>query len=115
MQCEIQTSNWPGLPVSSDVAHEHDAGVHVEEEDGGAKVAVDQADGDGAAGVVGDADGETEAEQEVGGCQVLQVDHHAAGRLLLSSAEVKLHDEAVEEETQLERKQGEIYNYLQQL
>lgn len=54
-----------------------------------------------------DADGETEAEKEVSSCKVLQVDHNAAGCLLLSMAEVKLHDEAVEEETHLERKQGE--------
>lgn len=96
----------PGLPVSSDVTHEQDAGVHVEEEGRGSKVAVDQADGHRVAGVVGDADGETEAEQEVSSCQVFEVDYNTVRRLPLSSAEVK-HDEAVEEETHLQRKPGE--------
>lgn len=106
-----------GIPVGGDVAHEQDAGVHVEVQGGSTKVALEQPDGDGAAGVAGDAEGETEAEQEVSGCQVLQVDHNAAGRLLLSSAEVKLHDVAVEEETYLQknRVRMEIYNNLQHI
>ena len=72
------------LPVSSDVAHEQDAGVHVEVKGGDSKVAVDQAEGDGAVGVADDAKGEVKAQQEVGDCQVLQVDHHDPGYLLLS-------------------------------
>lgn len=105
--CNATFLPGPGLPVSGDVAHEQDAGIHVEEEDRGTEVAVDQADGDGAAGIVGDADGETEAEQEVSGCQVLQVDHNAAGPPPLSSEEIKLNDEAIEEETHLQRKRRE--------
>lgn len=74
-------------------------------------------DGDGAA-VAGDSDGETKAEQEVGSCQVLQVDGHTAGRLLLSAAEVNLQSEAVEEQTHLQRKEEEdrdcIYNTYSQ-
>ena len=73
-----------GLPVSSDVAHEQDAGVHVEVKGGGSKGAVDQAEGDGVASVADDAEGEIKAKQEVGDCQVLQVDHDDAGHLLLS-------------------------------
>ena len=73
-----------GLPVSSDVAHEQDAGVRVEVKGGGSKDAVEQVEGDGAVAVVDDAEGEAEAEQEVGDCQVLQVDHHDAGHLPLS-------------------------------
>lgn len=104
-------SSAPVLPVSGDVTHEEDTGVHVEIEGGCAKVAVDQAHGDGVAGVVGDSDGETEAEQEVGGGQVLQVDGHAAGRLL-SSAEVNPQGEAVEEQTHLQRKQAEDSDWI---
>lgn len=72
------------LPVSSDVAHEQDAGVHVEVQSKDRKVAVDHVEGDGAAGVADDAEGEVKAKQEVGDCQVLQVDHHDPGYLLLS-------------------------------
>lgn len=46
----------PVLPVSGDETHEQDACVHVQIEGGGAKVAVEAADGDGAAGVVGDSE-----------------------------------------------------------
>lgn len=53
-------------------------------------------DGDGRDGVVGDADGQAETEQEVSGRQVLQVERQAAGYPMMSSAEVKLHGEAVE-------------------
>lgn len=91
-----------GLPVSRHVAHEQDAGVHVEVEGRAAKAAVEQAEGGGAAGVFGDPDRETEADEEVGGRQVLQVDGDAAGRLL-SLAEVDLQGEAVEDESHLQR------------
>lgn len=89
------------LPVGCDVAHEQDAGVHVQVEGGGSEVAVDPTDDDGSVGVVGDPDGETEADEEVSGRHVLQVDGDAAGYLLLSSAEVNLQGEAVEEQTHL--------------
>lgn len=97
------TSSGLGLPVSRHVAHEQDAGVHVEIEGRAAKAAVEQAEGGGAAGVLGDPDGETEADEEVSGRQVLQVDGDAAGRLL-SLAEVNLQGETVEEESRLQRK-----------
>lgn len=45
------------LPVGSDVPHEEDAGVHIEEECRSPDAAVEHMDGDGRAGVVGDADG----------------------------------------------------------
>lgn len=89
------------LPVGCDVAHEQDAGVHVQVEGGGSEAAVDLADSDGAVGVVGDPDGETEADEEVSGRHVPQVDGDAAGQLLLSSAEVNLQGETVEEQTHL--------------
>lgn len=90
------------VPVGCDVAHEHDAGVHVEVEGGGSKAAVDLADGDGAAGVVQDPDGEAEADEEVRHDQVLQVDGDAAGHVLLLSAEVNPQREAVEDQTHYE-------------
>lgn len=89
------------LPVGCDVAHEQDAGVHVQVEGGGSEVAVDPADDEGSVGVVGDPDGETEADEEVSCRHVPQVDGDAAGHLLLSSAEVNLQGEAVEEQTHL--------------
>ena len=72
------------LPVSSDVTHEQDAGVHVKVQSKDGKVAVNHLEGDGAADVLDDAEGKEETEQEVRGCQVSQVDHHDAGHLLLS-------------------------------
>lgn len=102
----------PVLPVRCDETHEQDAGIHVQVERGGTKVAVDPAEGDGAAGVVDDPDGETKAYQEVGGCQVPQVDGNAAGRLLLSSAEVNLQGEAVQDQTHLQRDQGDNRNFI---
>lgn len=57
-----------------------------------------------AAGVVGDADGEAKADEEVGGRQVLQVDGDAGGRRPLSTAEVNLQGEAVEVQTNLPRR-----------
>lgn len=56
-----------------------------------------------AAGVVGDADGEAKADEEVGGRQVLQVDGDAGGRRR-STAEVNLQGEAVEVQTNLPRR-----------
>ena len=56
--CQATLYTQPGLPVSSDVSHEQDAGVHVEEEGRESKVAEDKA---GGADVFCDADGETEA------------------------------------------------------
>lgn len=101
----LKLPSGPDLPVRCNVTHEQDAGVHVEIEGGGTKVTVDLAEEDGAAGVVSDSDGETEADEEVGGCQVLQVDGDTAGRLLLSSAEVNPQGEAVEEQTHLQGRQ----------
>lgn len=92
------------LPVSCDVAHEQDAGVHVEIEGRGSKVTVNLANEDGAIGIVHDSHGETEAEQEVSSCQILQVDGHTAGCLLLSSAEINSQGEAIQEQTHLQRK-----------
>lgn len=100
------TTSGPGLPVSCDVTHEQDAGVHVEIEGGAAEAAVDLAEVDGTAGIVSDSHGETETHEEVGGCQVLQVDGDTAGRLLLSLTEVNLKGEAIEEQSHLQRKTG---------
>ena len=80
----LNTTYFCYLPVNSDVTHEQDAGVHVEVQSEDGKVAVNQAEGDGAANVLSDAEGKVEAEQEVRDCQVSQVDHHDAGHLLLS-------------------------------
>lgn len=89
------------LPVGGDVAHEQDAGVHVQVERRGAEAAVDFTEGQGFEGEVGDPDGEAEAEEEVGHRQVLQVDGDAARHPLLGSAEVHLQGETVEEQTHL--------------
>ena len=51
----------PSLPVSSDVSHEQDAGIHVEEKGRESKVAEDQAGGQRFANIFSDADGKTEA------------------------------------------------------
>lgn len=91
-------------PVGCDVANEQDAGVHVEVEGGGAKVAVELVEWNRAAGVVGNADGEAKTDEEVGGRQVLQVDGDAGGRRPLSTAEVNLQGEAVEVQTNLPRR-----------
>lgn len=91
-------------PVGGDVANEQDAGIHVEVEGGGAEVAVELVEWNRVAGVVGDADGEAKADEEVGGGQVLQVDGDAGGRRPLSAAEVNLQGEAVEVQTNLPRR-----------
>lgn len=89
-------------PVSSDIFHKHDAGVHVEVEGWGPKGAVELVDAVQVAGIVGDAERETQAEEEVWGCQVLQVNRHTAGGVLLSLAEVDPQCETVEDQAHLE-------------
>lgn len=91
-------------PVGCDVANEQNAGVHVEVEGGGAKVAVELVEWNRAAGVFGDTDGEAKADEKVGGRQVLQVDGDAGARRPLSAAEVNLQGEAVEVQTNLPRR-----------
>lgn len=62
---------------------------------------------DGANGVVGDADGETQADKEVGGRQVLQVDSDITG-WKDTSTEVELQCKAVEDQTNLQGKKTKI-------
>lgn len=90
-----------GLPVGGDVAHEQDAGVHVEVKGGGAEVAVDLSDDGGVGGEVYDAQREAEADEEVGGRQVLQEDGDAAVRLVLRHAEINPQRESVQDQTHL--------------
>lgn len=87
-------------PVGGNVAHEQDAGVHVEVEGGSTNGTVEQMEMGGGAGVVGDADWETQADKEVGGHQVLQVDGDTTGRKV-TPAEVDPQCKAVEDQTDL--------------
>lgn len=104
----------PVPPVSCDVAHEQDAGVHVQVEGGGTKAAVDAVEEDGAAAVMDDPEGQREADQEVSGRQVPQVDGHTAGHPQLSLAEVNLQGETVKDQPCLQEKQGgRNWNYRQ--
>ena len=104
----------PSLLVSGDVTHEQDAGIHVEVKGTAGKGAVNKAEGERAADIVGYIEGEAEAEQEVRGCQVLHVDHHDVGHLPLSWAEVNLQGEAVEDQTHLEKKQQGMRGWRKQ-
>lgn len=54
-------------PVGSNVAHEQNAGVHVEVERRSAHRAVQKMKMGRATGIVGDTNGETQADEEVGG------------------------------------------------
>lgn len=55
------------------------AGAHVEVGRSGADRGVQQMEMSGTTGVVSDADGETQADEEVGGCQVLEEDTTITG------------------------------------
>lgn len=88
-------------PVGSDVAHEQDAGIHVEVEGRSANGTVEQMEMGGGTGVVGNADWETQADEEVGGNQVLQVDGDTAG-WKETPAEVDPQSKAVEDQTELQ-------------
>lgn len=65
--------------VVSNVAHEQNAGIHVEVECSGADRAVQQIEMGGAIGVVGYTDGEAQADEKVGDCQILQVESDVTG------------------------------------
>lgn len=54
-----------------------------------------------AVSIIHDSHGEAEADEEVGSCQVLQEDGHA-GRMALSSEEINVEGEAVEDQTHLQ-------------
>lgn len=109
--CSSLSDPWSVLitfpPVSSDETHEHDAGVHVQVEGRGTEVAVDLADDLRLnVGVLHNSQREAEADEEVGRCQVLQ-EEGDAGHVPLTPEEVNVQGETVEEQTDLQTREGQ--------